>query len=114
MDLVSTLVSVAFGAILSTALQQLIEISCGGLSPLISQAEVNTTTLIEGQRLRRELLNATAAVRDAFPDRELLFLTAFQRKITEKFPISLSSEAADGLRKELERALRADVSISDK
>jgi hypothetical protein len=146
-ELVSTLLSVAFGAILSTALQQfvwkrqqkyaedremkkerarvverfrevgglLIEINRGFSSkPQVNQIEVTTTALIEGYRLRRELLNAAAAVREAFPDRELLFVTAFQRKITEKFPLDLPPEAADSLRKELESALHADVSTSDK
>jgi hypothetical protein len=90
----------------------LIEINRGLVSgPNVNQTEVTTMTLIEIHRLRRELLNATAAVRDAFPDQDKR-LTPFLR-MTEK----ISPESANRLRDELDAivaALRADVSISDK
>lgn len=57
----------------------LIELSRSLVSgPLISGAEVNTTTWIEIHRLRRALVNATIAAREAFPDQRQL-LTIFQK-----------------------------------
>jgi hypothetical protein len=92
----------------------LIEINSGPIAGYnVNQKEVTTTTLIEIHRLRRELLNATAAVRDAFPDQDKR-LIPFQNKITEKVPLSLSSESAASLRNELDAIvaeLRALVSI---
>jgi hypothetical protein len=93
----------------------LIEINGGTVSgpmgPYIDHTQLTTTTLIENSRLRRELLNAAAAVRDLNilkGDR----LNIFVRK-TEK----ISQESASSLRSELDAIvaeLRADVSISDK
>lgn len=82
--------------------------------PDINRSDVSTTTLIESYRLRRELLNAASAVRDAFPNHQSTTLVPFL-KMTERVP--LEPESAGRLRAELDAilaALRADVSLSDK
>jgi hypothetical protein len=98
----------------------LIEINRGTLLGQIDQTQLNATILTENHRLRRELRNTAAAVRDAFPDQGPVQderLDLFQRQMTEKIPLNLSQESANALRSELNAIvaqLRALVSISDK
>jgi len=79
----------------------------------LNRTELTTTTLIETYRLRRDLLNAAAAVRDEFPN-QTTNLTLFLQ-MTEKVP--LPPGFADELRARLDGILdqlRADDSMSDK
>jgi hypothetical protein len=98
----------------------LIEINRGTLLGQIDQTELNAKILIENHRLRRELRNTVAAVRDAFPTQGPVQderLAIFQRQMTDNFPLNFSQDSANAQRSELDAIvaqLRALVSISDK
>jgi hypothetical protein len=70
----------------------------------VEQTQVTTANYLEIYRLRRELLSAVAAAREAFPDQQHWLLTAFERKIT-KTVSGLSDESAKSMHAELDEAL---------